>query len=199
MLFTYTCSLAQGTVILKGTAQEEPTIDGFGTCLYGSEGLQPWFQDLYYNNAEFSILRMDLVPQFTTPYSDNLYNCPWFHNNPPLPGPDGNNARAYTNATDYTALFGGNRAQIAVMGPDIEQNILKFNYASVYAREAGTMAQLGEAQKQRLGDFKLTGSIWSPAPWLKIPSGNSYRAGEAPLPIKDVKYPYIWAGNFVGG
>ena len=77
---------------------------------------------------------MDLTPTFKSPYSDFTYNSPWFHNNPALPGPEGNNVRTYTNATDYTRLYSGRRAQIAVMGPNIDENIRYFDFNSTMPR-----------------------------------------------------------------
>ena len=67
-------------------------MDGFGTCFSGTEGEQGWWQNLYFNDLQASMLRMDLTPVFKSPYSDYTYNSPWFHNNPSLPGPDNNNA-----------------------------------------------------------------------------------------------------------
>lgn len=193
------CAHAQKVTIINEPLEGYPEIDGFGTCVYGNEGSTQWFQDLYFNDAAFSVLRMDLVPQFAAPYSDRLYNCPWFHGMPALPGPEGNNVRSYTNATSYMAPFDGRTAPIAVMGPDIEENVRVFDYSTEYNLAAGALAMKGAAMRTSLGDFKLVASIWSPAPWLKIPSGNKYQANQDPLPIKDVPYPYIWAGNFVGG
>lgn len=174
-------------------------IDGFGTCLSGSVAEQAWFQNLYYDDARFTILRMDLVPVFRSPYSDFTYNSPWFHNNPPLPGPDNNNVRTYTGPDDYSDMFAGRSAPIAVMGPDINANIAYFNFDASSVHAVGVMAQLGTANAQALGDFKLIGSIWSPAPWLKISSGNSIGNAAYPLPVGGTPWPFIWGGNFAGG
>jgi O-glycosyl hydrolase len=191
-------SFGQATVTIDPAARQQ-VMDGFGTCLSGGEGETAWMQNLYYDDAGCSILRVDMVPRFASPYSDNTYNSPWFHNNPPLPGPDGNNVRTYTGAADYTRLFNNNRAQIAVMGPDIAANILKFDYSNVLPRAAGAMAKAGASRKAKLGDFKLTASIWSPAPWLKVTSGNKYGGSAWPLPTANVPFPFIWADNFTGG
>ena len=188
----------QATVTIDPAARHQ-VMDGFGTCLSGGEGETAWMQNLYYDDAGCSILRVDMVPRFVSPFSDNTYNSPWFHNNPPLPGPDGNNVRTYTNASDYTRLFNNNRAQIAVMGPDIAANILKFDYSNTLPRAAGAMAKAGASRKAKLGDFKLTASIWSPAPWLKVTSGNKYGGAAWPLPTANVPFPFIWTDNFTGG
>lgn len=92
--------MAQTVTINTSPAGRHQTIDGFGTCLSGTEGLQSWWQDLYFNDLRATILRIDLTPVFQSPYSDYTYNSPWFHNNPGLPGPDNNNVRTYTNAGD---------------------------------------------------------------------------------------------------
>ena len=190
---------AQTVTIDASTAGRRQVIDGFGTCLSGNSGEKTWFQNLYYDDAQCSILRMDLVPRFKSPYSDNSYNSPWFHNNPPLPGPEGNNVRTYTNATDYTREFAGRRAQIAVMGDNIDQNIELFDYESELPRAAGVMAKKGLEKKAQLGDFKLIGSIWSPSPWLKVSSGNKYEGGTGILPKSGTPFPFLWFDNFTGG
>jgi hypothetical protein len=174
-------------------------MDGFGTCFSGTEGEQGWWQNLYFNDLQASMLRMDLTPVFKSPYSDYTYNSPWFHNNPSLPGPDNNNVRTYTNAADYTRLFAGRQAQIPVMGPDINQNTNYFNFSADGPRVGGTLAELGLGQAARLGDFKLIGSHWSPAPWLKVASGNSISGQSGIFPVNGTPWPFIWGGNFAGG
>ena len=62
---------------------------------------------------------MDLTPSFRSPWSDRVYNSPWYGNDPALPGPDNNNVRTYTSAADYTRSFGGHQAQIAVIRIDV--------------------------------------------------------------------------------
>jgi len=132
-------------------------------------------------------------------YSDFSYNSPWFHNNPALPGPDNNNVRTYTSVSDYTQSFGGRQAQIAIMGPNIAQNISKFDYTKDAPRVQGAMAKAGLSRKTKLGDFKLTAAIWSPAPWLKISSGSTYGSSSGIMPTQGTPWPFIWGGNFAGG
>ena len=112
-------SLGQTVTIDTSPAGRRQAMDGFGTCLSGTEGEQAWWQNMYFNDLQASMLRVDLTPSFKSPYSDFTYNSPWFHNSPALPGPENNNVRTYTSAADYTRLFAGRHAQIAVMGPDI--------------------------------------------------------------------------------
>ncbi|MDX2195054.1 MAG: BACON domain-containing carbohydrate-binding protein [Cytophagales bacterium] len=188
----------QGTATIT-PAMRNQTIDGLGTCLYDNVGVQSWFQNLYYDDAECSILRFDITPKFRSPYSNWTYNSPWFHNSPALPGPEGNNVRTYTGANDYTRTYAGRNAQIAVMGPDINANINLLDFTNVVPNSAGTMAGIGKVKAAQLGDFKLTASMWSPAPWVKISSGNVSGANSWPLPIAGVPYPFIWYDNFVGG
>lgn len=180
-------------------AGKQQVIDGFGSCLAGDVGGQTWFQDLYFDDANCSILRFDMTPTFKSPYSDNTYNSPWFHSNPSLPGPDNNNVRTYTNAIDYKNSYAGNNAQIAIMGPNIDANINLFDFTSTSPKIAGIVAKIGESKKVALGDFKITGSIWSPMPWIKIASGNTYQNSTGILPANNTPYPFIWGGNFVGG
>jgi len=175
------------------------TIDGFGTCLSGVEAETPWWQSLYFDDLQCTMLRVDLTPVFKSPYSDYTYNSPWFHNNPALPGPETNNVRTYTNASDYARLYAGRHAPIAVMGPDINQNINYFNFTSGGPHAAGIVAQLGNARRERLGDFKLFGSLWSPAAWVKIASGNTISGMSGILPVNGTPWPFIWGGNFAGG
>ena len=140
------------TITIDTTAPARAqTIDGFGTCISGTEGESSWWQSLFFDDLQGSILRMDLTPTFKSPYSDFTYNSPWFYNNPALPGPEGNNVRTYTNATDYTRLYSGRRAQIAVMGPNIDENIRYFDFNSTMPRVAGKLAKLGASKRQQLG------------------------------------------------
>jgi O-glycosyl hydrolase len=191
-------SEAQVVRIDTTPAGRRQVIDGFGTCLSGTQGQQQWWQDLYFEDLQCSILRVDLTPAFKAPYSDFVYNSPWYGNNPPLPGPDGNNVRTYTNAQDYTRWFAGRQAPIAVMGPDINQNTNYFNFSG--ASVAGTLASIGFERAARLGDFKLIGSLWSPPPWVKYSSGNLFpNLGGTPMPTPGTPWPFIWGGNFAGG
>ncbi len=196
----------QATVTVDtSSAGRQQVIDGFGTCLSGTEGQQGWWQGLYFDDLRCSLLRVDLTPQFVSPYADFTYNSPWFHNHPALPGPDGNNARTYTSAADYTrawtfALNGQNvtqQAAIAVMGPDIDKNAASFDFGGL--QTAGLVAQLGQAKRAQLGDFKLFGSLWSPAPWVKVSSGNTIGGQGGVLPVNGTAWPFVWAGNFAGG
>ena len=200
-LLALCCPVVQAATLITHTGPGDlhQGIDGFGTCLSGSVATQSWFQNLYYQDARFSILRMDLVPVFRSPWSDYAYNSPWFHNNPPLPGPDGNNVRTYTGPNDYGRSFAGRNAAIAVMGQDIDANIAYFDFDAASPHAAGVMAQLGQAHAAALGGFKLIGSIWSPAPWLKVSSGNSIGNADWPLPVGGTPWPFIWGGNFAGG
>jgi O-glycosyl hydrolase len=195
---------AATVTIDDSAAGQAQTMDGFGTCI-GSSGSQDWFQQAYYDDMGCSMMRMDLTPNFQSPYSDHSYNSPWFSNPPPLKiddpanlgGPDHNYVRAYTNAADYTREFGGSRAPIAVMGPEITKNIAYFDFDKVAAQ--GAMAQAGLARKDRLGDFKLYGSIWSPAPWVKVADGRKWGDHQGIMPATGTPYPFIWGGNFAGG
>src|SRR5947209_7837579 len=159
-------SLAQTIMIDASPSARHQSIDGFGTCLSGNEGQQSWWQSLFFDDLQASVLRMDLTPVFKSPYSDFTYNSPWYHNNPPLPGPETNNVRTYTGATNYSRLFAGRSAAIAVMGPDINYNTNYFNFAAGMPAVGGPLAQLGNTKRGQLSDFKLFGSHWSPAPWV---------------------------------
>jgi hypothetical protein len=196
-LFAGTCLLlgwaSQGQVV---TIDTSPTgrgqiIDGFGTCLSGSEGQQSWWQQLNFDDLGASMVRIDLTPSFRSPYSDHAYNSPTWGN----AGPDGYYARDYTNAHDYKRVFSGRSAAITVMGPNIDTNIGYFEFPSV----AGTVAQAGIMRRLQLGDFKLFGSLFSPAPWVKVASGNSYSGSTFGLPANGTPWPFIWLGNFAGG
>jgi hypothetical protein len=178
-------------------AGQRQVIDGFGTCLYGIEAVQTWWQNLYYDDLRASMLRIDLSPVFNSPYSDNQYNCPGFGQ----AGPDGDYARTYTNATSYTNLFDGLQAKIAVMGPNIESNVAYFDFTASGGgpQVAGQAARAGQSRVNSLGDFKLFGSMWSPAPWLKLVDGNTYGGGGADGPAALTPFPFIWLGNFAGG
>ncbi len=182
-------------------AGRRQTLDGFGTCLSGKEGQQSWWQHLYFDDLKASILRVDITPVFASPWSDLRYVSPWFGQAAPLalPGPDGNNVRTYTGAADYTRSFGGHSAPIAVMGPDIDQNLKDFDFGAPGPLTEGTVAAMGTSLKAKLGDFKLIGSMWSPAPWLKVLSGNSIQNQSDPLPKNGTPWPFIWGGNFAGG
>jgi O-glycosyl hydrolase len=180
----------------SGRAQ---VIEGFGTCLSGSEPEQDWWRELYFDDLAASILRFDLTPHFKAPYSDHGYNSPWFHDDPPLPGPDGNNVRTYHDAADYTRTWAGYSAKIAVLGPDIDKNVQLFDYDHEMPKAAGALAQIGKQKKGALGDFKLIASMWSPAPWLKQSSGHSVHGQHDPLPRDGAPWPFVWNAQFAGG
>ncbi len=143
-------SLAATVTIDDSPSGQMQIIDGFGTCI-GEAGAQPWFQQAYYDDLGCSIMRTDLSPHFKAPYSSHAYNSPWFSNPPALKiddpaskgGPDHNNVRTYTNATDYSREFGGQHASIAVMGPDIAKNIAVFDYDAVARARRDGAGRLG--------------------------------------------------------
>ena len=56
-------------------AGQRQVIDGFGTCI-GAAGDKDWFQNAYFDDMGGSIMRMDLTPQFKSPYADHSYNSP---------------------------------------------------------------------------------------------------------------------------
>ena len=189
---------AQTVTIDTSPAGRRQVIDGFGTCLSGTEASQTtWWTNLYYGDLQASMLRMDLTPVFNAPYSANSYNSPGYGN----AGPNGNYVRTYTNAVTYTNLFNGSQAQIAVMGPNIDSNIAYFNFTAIGSgpQVAGVTAQIGQSLKNSLGDFKLFASLWSPMPWVKVVDGNTYESGGSDLPTNGTPFPFIWLGNFSGG
>lgn len=193
LLLSWTAGQLKGQVITINTSApgRGQTIDGFGTCLAGNEATNLWWQQLYFDDLGASMLRLDLTPHFRAPYSDNAYNSPSWGN----AGPQGYYARAYTNTHDYRTSFSGRSASIAVMGPNIETNIGYFVFPTV----PGAVAQAGMMRRLQLGDFKLFGSLWSPAPWVKLSSGNTYGGSSLGLPAKGAPWPFIWLGNFAGG
>src|SRR4051812_39552722 len=81
-MFSAFWAKSQTVTLDTSAAGRRQTIDGFGTCIAGTEGEQSWWQDLFFNDLQASMLRMDLTPSFKSPYSDFTYNSPWFHNNP---------------------------------------------------------------------------------------------------------------------
>lgn len=180
------------------------TIDGFGAFESDADINASWWNDLYFEDMECSIYRVDLTPQLRSPYSDLSYYSPWFMGSavknifnledPANPnGPEGNRVRTYSGPQDYSRTFGGRNAPIAIMGPNIENNLQYFVYRSNQA------IQTGKARSKDLGDFKLIGSIWSPLPWVKIASGNAYRENWWPGPVANTAWPFVWGGNFAGG
>ncbi len=192
-------SLAQTVTIDSSPTGRQQTIDGFGAFMSAPEAQQAWWQSVYLDDLRASIGRMDLTPAFKSPYSDFVYNSPWFGNNPDLPGPENNNVRTYTNATDYTRLFAGRHASIAVMGPSINQNVAYFDFNNAGVQTAGLLVQQAMAKMDQLGDFKLYASIWSPPPWLKVSSGNTISGMSGVLPVNGTPWPFVWGGNYAGG
>jgi O-glycosyl hydrolase len=174
-------------------------IDGFGTTAPAHGAGESWLLDLYYGDLGASILRVDLTPRFRPPVSDFDYNSPWYHNTPGQPGPDGNNVRTYKGLADYSRSWGGRKAPIAVFGPELAQQIGKFDFASPDIRGIGALAQRGQRIGGARGEFKLVGSVWSPAPWLKKSSGAHFEGGGGNMPAQGTPWPFIWAGNFAGG
>jgi O-glycosyl hydrolase len=182
---------AQEVAIDTSTSGRRQVIDGFGTCLSGNEATNSWWQQLYFDDLGASMVRMDLTPNFRSPFSDNAYNSPTWGN----VGPQGYYARAYTNAANYSQMFSGHSAQIAVMGPNIDTNIGYF----IFPAAPAAVARAGTMRRLQLGDFKLFGSLWSPAPWVKVTSGNTYGGSSFGMPAKGTPWPFIWLGNFAGG
>ncbi|MGC4029809.1 MAG: glycoside hydrolase family 30 beta sandwich domain-containing protein [Steroidobacteraceae bacterium] len=196
---------AQTVTLDVSPAVRHQTIDGFGACC-GVLGSQDWYARLFLDDAGFSILRMDITPIFSAKYAHLHYCSAWFGQAEPLSldnggkGPDGRRARTYSGPEDYSRRFGGCSAPIAVMGPDIDANVRAFDYGQAAVSGAGTLARRGTSMRKSLGDFKLYASVWSPAPWLKVKSGNTYGAQDsAPLPAAGTPFPFIWGGNFAGG
>ncbi len=194
-------SVCIGQQVVIDTAQKFQVIDGFGAHQGNADVSQSWWQNLYYDDIAASIYRVDLTPVLRSPYSDLRYYSPWFMGSstksvfnledPANPnGPEGNRVRTYTGPNDYSRLFGGRNAPIAVMGPNIDQNLQYFVYSSEAAIQAG------KQKKAQLGDFKLVGSIWSPLPWVKISSGNRYPENSWPGPVINTPWPFIWGGEF---
>lgn len=191
------------TIVIDPT-QKHQIIDGFGSHQGNEMVNQSWFLDLFYNDIEASIYRVDLTPRLKSPYSDLSYFSPWFMGSGTVSpfnledmrnpnGPENNRVRTYTGPTTYGRNFGGRSAPIAVMGPNIEVNVNQFVY-----NENKTITE-GVKQKIALGDFKLIGSIWSPLPWVKVASGNIYPENWWPGPVANTAWPFIWGGNFSGG
>ena len=186
------------------TTKRFQTIDGFGTCLSGAEAKQTWWQQLYFDDLAASMVRVDITPTFAAPTNALSYCSPWFGQAAPLSldnggnGPDGTRTRKYTGPADYSTAFGGCSAPIAVMGTDIDTNAALFDFTTAQA-VPGLVAQMGASKAGALGGFELYASMWSPAPWVKVTSGNTYGGGASPLPPAGVAWPFIWGGNFAGG
>ena len=197
-------ALAQPITIDIRTAERHQIIDGFGAHQGDDAVNAAWWQQLYYDDLGASIYRVDLTPRLAAPWSNLNYYSPWFMGSgtnsvfnledPDNPnGPENNRVRTYTGPQDYSRTFGGQQAPIAVMGPDIDANVAHFTYPNDGAIQAGLSRQA------QLGDFKLIGSLWSPVPWVKITSGNTYDQNWWPGPVAGTPWPFIWGGNFAGG
>ena len=188
LFWTYNLTSQSNTVIRVEPNTKHQIIDGFGAHQSDASINQQWFLDLFYQDIEASIYRVDLTPKLRAPYSDLSYNSPWFMGSsvksvfnledPANPnGPENNRVRTYKDPADYTRVFGGRRAPIAVMKPNIDSNLQFFVYS------ANSVISEGIKRKSALGDFKLFGSIWSPLPWVKVSSGNLYPENWWPGPV----------------
>lgn len=193
----------QNTIEIVANEQQQ-IIDGFGAHQGNNVVNQQWWIDLFFEDMQASIYRVDLTPKLVSPYSDLSYVSPWFmgnDNDHPLniefpgneTGPEGNRVRTYTSPEDYGRDFAGFSAPIAVMGPDIDVNVAYFTYSEDNAITEGM------ARSEELGDFKFIASIWSPLPWVKVSSGNHYPENWSPGPVEGTAWPFVWGGNFAGG
>lgn len=194
----------QAHEVLVKAQEKQQVIDGFGAFQDGSLTQEDWVKDLYLDDLGASIYRVDIVPRFVSPYSDLRVYSPWFmgggtdspfnFEDPDNPnGPEGNRARTYTGPEDYSRDFGGENAPIAIMGPDIDVNKTLFVYPE------NELLEEGMDGAETASDFKLIASMWSPAPWLKISSGNSWNQNWYPGPVQDTPWPFVWGGNYAGG
>ena len=190
-------------VVIKAQDKQQ-VIDGFGAFQDGSLTQEEWVKDLYLDDLRASIYRVDIVPRFVAPYSDLRVYSPWFMGggtdspfnleDPDNPnGPEGNRARTYTGPEDYSRDYAGRNAPIAIMGPDIDVNKTLFVYPDNELLEEGVNGA------ESASDFKLIASMWSPAPWLKISSGNSWNQNWFPGPVQGTPWPFVWGGNYAGG
>ena len=75
-------ALSAQTIVIDSTpAARQQEIDGFGTCISSTEGQQAWWQNLFLDDLGASILRLDLVPGFKTPWNAYNYYSPWYLGN----------------------------------------------------------------------------------------------------------------------
>ena len=204
-LFFFSPALfSQNIQVSIQTGERQQVMDGFGAHQGNNETNTGWWQQLYYDDLGASIYRVDLTPRLIAPYSNLSYHSPWFMGSatksvfnledPANPnGPENNRVRSYSGPQDYGRSFGGLQSPIAVMGPDIDKNVSYFSYPNDGAIAAGI------SRKGQLGDFKLIGAIWSPLPWVKVSSGNTYNQNWWPGPVAGTPWPFIWGGNFAGG
>lgn len=197
-------AICQTNQLSFDTISTAQSIDGFGAHQSGSQLNQLWWNDLFFEDMDCSIFRVDLTPVLRNPYSDLSYYSPWFMGSqvrsvfnledPSNPnGPENNRVRTYTGPNDYSRTFGGRNAPIAIMGPDINLNMNYFNYQNSDALRRISKDQ--SEMKNRL----LIGSIWSPVPWVKKSSGNRYPQNWWPGPVINTAWPFVWGGNFAGG
>jgi O-glycosyl hydrolase len=203
MLLAHTQVQAQGQpplVRVSVASDCGQVIDGFGTTAPPKLSGERWLEELYYGDLGASLLRVDLTPRFRPEVAAAAYNSPWFHGQPALPGPDGNNVRSYRDGVDYSRTWSGRRAPIVVLGPDAEQNLTKLDLDDPQLAQVGALARAGARRAQKKdAPFKLLGSVWSPAPWLKVSSGGRFEGAGEVMPKSGTPWPFIWAGNFAGG
>ena len=203
-LLASTFLIAQSNIITVLLSEKKQVIDGFGAHQGDDDVSRDWWQELFFEDLRATIYRVDLTSKLISPYSDLRVYSPWFMGSgtdhglnledPDNPnGPEGNRVRTYTGPQDYSRDFGGYNAPIAVMGPDIDANVNHFTY-----EEDAAIAE-GLQRREELGDFNLVGSIWSPLPWLKVSSGNTWEQNWWPVPVQGSRWPFIWGGNYAGG
>ncbi|MGB4968641.1 MAG: hypothetical protein WBO31_03855, partial [Saprospiraceae bacterium] len=95
-----------GSITISDTIKYQ-IIDGFGAHQSDASINQSWWNQLFYDDLECSIYRLDLTPKLVSPYSDLNCFSPWFMgssvksvfnfedaSNPN--GPEGNRVRTYT-------------------------------------------------------------------------------------------------------
>jgi hypothetical protein len=63
----------QSSVITVDPKTKHQIIDGFGAHQSDAAINQSWFLDLFFNDIECSIYRVDLTPRLRSPYSDLSY------------------------------------------------------------------------------------------------------------------------------
>jgi len=168
---------------LPGARAQTSTV--FGTCLSGTQGEQSWWRALYFDDLQCSIVRMDLTPAFKAPFTgvNGTFNSPWYHNNPGFPGPQNQQCPGLHECSRLFRhlqwLAGAHRRHGPGCGSQRDE--FRFQPSACSSRRCGCAR--GMARTNQLGDSKLIGSYWSPAPWLKISSGNKSPSwGGTPMP-----------------
>jgi len=152
---------------------------------------------IFSSRSSSSMLRVDLTPAFKSPYSDFTYNSPWFHNNRPCPVRQ-QHVRTYTNATDYTRLWAGRHAQIAVMGrTSSEHQLFRLHRRRPAGRRhAGQTRRRQRRPARRFQTHRL-------ALVARAVGENSLRQcdqrPERHPAVNGTPWPFIWGGNFAGG